>query len=450
MGVSYLELSFLTFQATFQTILLCLVGFMAARSGLLSRPTQKAMSNLNIKIFTPALIFTKLASKLSIGVMVDVSVIPLFFVFSTVVTYTTAKLVSNVLRFNRRESNFVTAMSVFGNTASLPVSIILALAYTLPGLRWDKVEEDSGESLASRGLLYLVIYQQLSLILRWSWGYNTLLAKPTEAELLQEEEEEQKSGYHSRKIHDLEHTLDSSATISETNPLLGGSKKLSIQQQYTEEVSRHSRQRSFSNSTESTLSSLHEPVTFRQFAHGAYQWFMGVMNPPLWAILAALIVAFTPFLKQEMFVKQGFVQKTVTAAIQQLANMAVPFILVVLGATLNPDANNSAPESKRHSELIVGSLAARIFLPALVILPTVVLAAKYLTVFPVLKDPMFVLVACILSITPPAVQLSQICSLNKVFEKEMAGILFWGYVVVVLPVVVMTVVLASQVIEWIK
>ena len=78
------------------------------------------------------------------------------------------------------------------------------------------------------------------------------------------------------------------------------------------------------------------------------------------------------------------------------------------------------------------------------------LAAKYLPLSSILTDPVFILVAFILTITPPAVQISQICQINKVFEREMAGILFWGYVVIVLPVIIGAVLLASQVILWVN
>lgn len=459
MAVSYLELSFLTLQATLQTILLCLVGFLAARHGLLTKPVQKALSNLNIKIFTPALIFSKLASKMSLAVMVDVSVIPLFYGLSVLVTLLAATLVARVLRLNRREANFVTAMSVFGNTSSLPVSIVMALAYTLPGLHWDRLEagDDSRENIASRGILYLVIVQQISLVLRWSWGYNSLLAKPTETELIQEAIQERKEVDFNNSASDLERGLGSSTTISETAPLLS-STKVSVQEWYTDQVSSHQRLLSETTDTDEPAPSpiAQPPMTLRTIASSALRWFLGVMNPPLWSILAALIVALTPSLKHEMFVHKGFVNKTVTAAVQQLATTAVPFILVVLGATLNPDeslANDTEQHksTKKHTQLVAGSIVSRMLLPPFLILPLTALASKHLAFFfPVLQDPVFLLVAFILTVTPPAVQLSQICSLNKVFEREMAQVLFWGYVVVVLPMIVGAVVLVSRVIEWVR
>ena len=437
-GISYIGLAFLTFQATFQTILICLIGYFSAKSGLLPKQAQKYLSHLNIDIFTPCLIFIKLASKLSLSVLVDVSVIPMLFVFSAIVTYGTAKLTSRIFQFNRRESNFVTAMAVFGNTSSLPVSVVLALAYTLPGLQWDQIPDDNGESIASRGILYLVIYQQLALILRWSWGYNTLLAKPTPQELEQE-------AFGGRI---LEHEP---ATSSETDSLLAESRKVGTPNYTLQESTTLPLAYSSTSSLESLQESSEPFADQKSVFHKAFKWFMGIMNPPLWAILASLIVALIPPLKYEIMLKGGFVQQTFTGAIHQVSNTAVPLVLIVLGASLIPDdTSSSVLSSKHYNKLIIGSLLSRIFLPAVVILPTVAVCAKYMTLFPILKDPCFLLVAFILTITPPAVQLSQICQINKVFEKEMAGILFWGYVVVILPVIIVTVVLVSQVTEWIQ
>jgi predicted permease len=450
-SVSYLNLTFLTFSATLQTICLCLVGFAAAKSGVLPKKAQKYLSQLNMKIFTPSLIFIKLASKLSLSALTDLSVIPVFFAFSTLVAYGAARLTSRVLAFSRRERNFVIAMSVFGNTSSLPVPIVLALATTLPGLKWSKIVGDNIEDIASRSILYLVVYQQLALVLRWSWGYNTLLSKQEES--FGEEVIEAKSAYQPHRSYsstsnsssneDLEAAFSVHTKVvinvsgKETQPLLVKNNNI-----YSSPATNILFQNDFSESKDSKPS----------VVYLAWNWLMGVMNPPLWSVVASLLVALTPALKYQLITHtDGFLCQNVTSSIKQLANSAVPLILINLGASLLPsDDPENETRSAHPTELIVGSLVSRIFLPSVVILPSVALAAKYMCFSPILTDPVFILVAFILTITPPAVQISQICQINKVFEREMAGILFWGYVVIVLPVIIGAVLLASQVIFWVN
>lgn len=448
--ISYLHLTVLTFSATLQTICLCLVGFAAAKSGILPRKAQKYLSQLNMKIFTPSLIFIKLASKLSVSALIDLSVIPLFFAFSTLVAYGAARLTSRVLAFSRRERNFVIAMSVFGNTSSLPVPIVLALATTLPGLNWSKIVDDNTDNIASRSILYLVVYQQLALVLRWSWGYNTLLAKQETSPV--EEVIEAKSDYQPHRSYSSTSTSSSSDDL-EAAFMIDTKPAITITATEVQPLLARVNDVSFSNTqnlhNEATMSNVgNELSLIKSLAN----WFLGVMNPPLWSVVVSLLVALTPTLKYQFITNtDGFFYQNITGTIKQLANSAVPLILINLGASLLPsDAPENETRSAHPNELIIGSLVSRIFLPSVVILPSIALAAKYITIFPILNDPVFILVAFILTITPPAVQISQICQINKVFEREMAGILFWGYVITVLPVIIGAVLLASNVIIWVK
>ena len=164
-------------------------------------------------------------------------------------------------------------------------------------------------------------------------------------------------------------------------------------------------------------------------------------------MLVSIMVGATPAVKHEFFYADGFLQHTVTEAIRQLGGIAIPLILVVLGSNLAPD-DSSAPPSKNYSKLIIGSLLSRIFFPSMIILPMISLCVKFVKVS-IFDDPIFLLVAFVLTIAPPAIQLSQICQLNKIFEKEMAGVLFWGYVVVTLPSTIFIVVLTTKVLEWV-
>jgi len=51
----------------------------------------------------------------------------------------------------------------------------------------------------------------------------------------------------------------------------------------------------------------------------------------------------------------------------------------------------------------------------------------------ILGDPVFVVVCYLLVGAPSALQLTQICQINGVYEAVIARLMFWSYVVVILP-----------------
>jgi hypothetical protein len=158
------------------------------------------------------------------------------------------------------------------------------------------------------------------------------------------------------------------------------------------------------------------------------------MNPPLWAMLIAVVIASIPRLQQLFFEEGSFIANSVTRAIGQSGGVAVPLILVVLGANL---ARNTLPkeahdenseENQIGTKLLVASLISRMLLPTIVMAPMLALAAKYVPVS-ILDDPIFVIVCFLLTGAPSALQLAQICQINGVYEGVMSKLLFQSYVI---------------------
>ncbi|ODQ77717.1 hypothetical protein BABINDRAFT_163423 [Babjeviella inositovora NRRL Y-12698] len=413
--LSYANISRITFQATVQVVFICLAGFICTKSGLLNSNAQKTISRLNVDLFTPCLVFTKLAPLLSFKKLIDLFVIPIFFAISTAIGYLCSRTTSSLLLLNDAETDFVTAMAAFGNSNSLPVSLTLALSYTLPNLDWEDVENDTPEKIASRGILYLLIFQQLGQILRWSWGYNTLLRKrdPKEIRLVT-------TGYVEDSLPDEETEL--------------------IEPRESEEPE--------------DTPIVYEPPLLNRWAKFAYNVsnnrfvarFMGFMNPPLYSMLLAVIVATITPIQQELYVKESFLNHTLASAIRQLGSVSIPLILICLGSNLAP-SNDIPPPTRHYNRIVFASLVSRMVLPLLLLLPLIAVAVKYFQIS-ILDDPIFLVVSFILTVSPPAIQLSQICQLNDLFQREMAGVLFWGYVVLTLPTTIAIVVGALEVLEW--
>ena len=527
---NYLHITFLSFQAVIEVVIVCLAGFWAANSGLLNNNATKIISRLNVDLFTPALIFTKLASSLSLRKLLEVIIIPILYAVTTLVSYISATYISSLLGLTEPESNFVTAMAVFGNSNSLPVSLTLALAYTLPGLEWDDIENDNADKIASRGLVYLLIFQQLGQMLRWSWGFNTLLKRqphdviyaencdiednpepnaafstqsassPETERLLQpnssfdSDTEPRSSSIDSNKSNNLpqvhsygssngaddENTIsdptdvdsDVGSVDSEPSVMVLSSEMLPNTRKDDGEpirairtVSRNARgdlvvqiqdieskgEQDDGEETHPCTNALEQSrngeisgfeAHFKKFCQGVMNW----MNPPLWSMILAIIVASIGPIRYQFYEADGFIQNTLAKAIKELGSVSIPLILVVLGANLAP-SSEIPPACKHYSRMIFGSLISRMVLPSIVLLPLIVLCVKYVNIS-IMDDPIFTITSFLLITSPPAIQLSQICQLNEIYQKEMAGVLFYGYVILTLPVTIFIVVTALQCVAW--
>ncbi|VEU21777.1 DEKNAAC102529 [Brettanomyces naardenensis] len=481
---NYLHTTFLTFQAVIEVVIVCLSGFWAASHGLLSNDGTKVISRLNVDLFTPALIFTKLASSLSLKKLLEVIIIPILYAITTLVSYVAANFMGRVLDLSDPESNFVTAMAVFGNSNSLPVSLTLALAYTLPGLEWDDVDDDTPDKIASRGLVYLLIFQQLGQMLRWSWGYNSLLKKQPHDVIYSGEPDTERrellpgssdsiakspSTAHSYGSSGIEGSSDSVEEINDDAGSIDSENGVTMLSsdiivptsaiiQPVRTVSRTAGGQILVEiedkedtedellPEENTAVSLAEPEQQSSIFKRAFSRFMGWMNPPLWSMLTAIFVASIPPIRYQFYEANGFIQNTLAKSIKELGSVSIPLILVVLGANLAP-SSDIPPACKHYKRMIFGSLVSRMVLPSIVLLPLIAFCVRYIRLS-IMDDPIFLITSFLLITSPPAIQLSQICQLNEIYQKEMAGVLFYGYAVLTLPVTIFIVVSALQCMQW--
>lgn len=520
------HLCLLVFEAVLEVVCVSLPGYIVARLGHFDADKQKFLANLNVMLFTPCLIFTKLASQLNAEKLSDLAIIPAIFIVQTLVSWIVSILVAKGFRFNKRASNFVTAMGVFGNSNSLPISLVLSLSQTIKGLHWDRIPGDNDDEVGARGILYLLIFQQLGQLVRWSWGYHVLLAtkdkypeyqddlveegqyrysdeEPSEqepeiliggldgdteddgesndsedyipagrtplantsraslagsavddADLLNFKKGDFPANGHTLANNGLEDGILSFPRIrlqDETEVEQGaiGRVKRQLTSLSDRAVGATSRQyQRFPQPVQTILSFISRSVA--KSVNFAWEF----MNPPLWAMLCAVIVASVPKLQQLFFEEGSFVKNSVTNAVQSSGGVAVPLILVVLGANL---ARNTAAhefpldpeEEKIGTKLLIASLLSRMLLPTLIMAPILAFTAKYLPIS-ILDDPIFIIVCFLLTGAPSALQLAQICQINNVYEKTMGRILFQSYVIWILPSTLFLVMMALEVIEWAK
>ncbi|RAR11867.1 kinase-like protein [Stemphylium lycopersici] len=526
----FANLTLLVFEAVMEVVCVSAPGYIVARMGQFDAESQKFLANLNTQLFTPCLIFTKLASQLTAEKLAELAVIPVIFIVQTLISYIAALLVSRICKFNKRASNFVVAMAVFGNSNSLPISLVISLSKTLSGLHWDKVPGDNDNEVGARGILYLLIFQQLGQLVRWTWGFNVLLAPASaykdedggknnaiesgeysddEAQRLLDDSH---SDYESGNVTSYATSADNSdsgsdsdsifhreeaqATASFVTPTNGnatvpgagdmsGTSNGHVNGHLNGVLEAHNKskntpkgfkgmpkragmalKRSASSVSMSTTRAgnrvfntlpkwLQGPCS--KIGRGLTRFFKGVwdfMNPPLWAMLIAILIASIPPLQHLFFTPGTFINNSVTRAVNQSGQVAVPLILVVLGANL---ARNTLPKEDQHSiedpsverKLVIASLVSRMLIPTLLMAPMLALTAKYVPVS-ILDDPIFIIVCFLLSGAPSALQLAQICQINNVYMGAMSRILFQSYVVWILPSTLLLVMLALETVEWAK
>jgi predicted permease len=371
---------------------------------------------------------------------------------------------------------------------------------------------DNDDEVAARGILYLLIFQQLGQLVRWSWGYHVLLAPPESYELREEDEAIEEGRYMDNPTEQLIPGLDSGDETEEhfegygqrsdadtsspsfesggrtpitnvryvssgsdndeeqvepskapgllTTPANGNLTSFptikSPSQQEEQDIPagvrgfipmvRLKARRGasvVSHRISATSQELFEklPSPFQKFLSATgkalARFFRGVrefMNPPLWAMLIAIVVASIPKLQDLFFAPGSFIANSVTRAVAQSGGVAVPLILVVLGANL---ARNTLPreaveenseESQIGTKLMIASLISRMLLPTIIMAPLLALVAKYVPIS-IVDDPIFVIVCFLLTGAPSALQLAQICQINGVYEGVMSKLLFQSYVI---------------------
>ena len=414
---------------------------------------------------------------------------------------------------------------------------------------------DNDGEVAARGILYLLIFQQLGQLVRWSWGYNVLLAPADKVGGTDEnnnarlENGEDGSEERGRLLgdtsidEDRDEQNNSGSDDTKVDDRVRGKRSANGSQFGSEFLSGDQtpithRQRSSSASTESSVkqSSKSQPppdllptptngnvkpsrhkyltpylpsilsdndvmeeecpsgvrgypvrlrIAVRKAMNTLYKsisgasrsafealpdslqqglskagsalrnFFVGVwsfMNPPLWAMLAAIVVASIPDLQRFFFTDGTFFKNSVTSAIKQSGGVAVPLILVVLGGnlarnTLPVENGHTKEDDKEETKLLIAALSSRMLLPTIIMAPLLAVTAKFVPVS-ILDDPIFVIVCFLITGAPSALQLAQICQINNVYMGAMSRLLFQSYVVWILPSTLILVMCALEVVEW--
>ncbi|EJC99381.1 uncharacterized protein FOMMEDRAFT_170658 [Fomitiporia mediterranea MF3/22] len=160
------------FGAILEVFLLCLAGYILSRRGILDKKTQKQINRLNVSLFTPSLLFSKVAFSLTPAKLRELWIIPIFFFVVTGVSMGISYILGLIFRLKKSQRNFAIAAAMFMNSNSLPIALMQSLVVAVPNLKWE--DDDTKNSMLGRALSYLVLSSTLGMVLRWSYGVHLL------------------------------------------------------------------------------------------------------------------------------------------------------------------------------------------------------------------------------------------------------------------------------------
>lgn len=445
--LDFVEILIFTSRGLIEIAVICFLGFLISKKNI-PPSLQKSITQLNIILFTPCLILTLVSSNFVISDFRDIILTPFLFLLITLISYFYGTTLSFCFNLNKKESGFVKAVAVFGNSGSYPILLCMLLANDLKGIKWDKIPDDSTEKMEKRSLLYVLIFLQISQFLRWSWGYNVLLKKNDENSL-------DKSDSNNNKVDSViqESNLSSLFKIkssSNNNTLLFDEKSITYDEHSkfsaheisdysnTEDhLSHNSRFNKVDKSVSSEIVFVNKKKKILIFFTKPFKKIIYFLNPPLIALIFSMIISFFPKLQYQIFINDdSFIKKAFIKPLVHLGSISIPLIILNLGASLYPHKKTEF-YSKNYKKILILSVISRMILPPITIFPLFYLIYKK-TNFLNFNDPIFIITAFILTSAPPAIQLSQLTQINNVFEKEMTQILFWSYVFLAFPITVIS------------
>ncbi|ORY99967.1 auxin efflux carrier [Syncephalastrum racemosum] len=463
-------------------------GFCLTKAGYITTDKQKWLSRLNMVFFTPCLLFTNIASVMSLKQLIDYWPIPCFYIIFFILSFTTAQLVARMTGLTREFRRFVLACVMFSNTNSLPIAVISSLAVSEAGkvLYWGA--DDTQQSVAARGISYALFYAIFGNLVRWSYGYSLLQPKDESTVVVDYSPQVRHLGQQTAttaqdygtataatkspssgasSTHSSDILLDverdggmarrtSSVTLAGDHPTKHQQKQPAATVTPPNEAtgllssfpSLPSDLDDQDNTSDDTTLWQRIKARIPESVISWVTWANNFMTPPLYAAILALFVGLIPPFKHVLFAQDSFLYPSFTSAIQSCGRAAVPIILVCLGAQLTDILHSDRDHHGQGAKPVAVAITVRMILVPLMVIPTVLLFVTYGSSWAgIATDPVFGVMMIILGCTPTAINLVQISQVTGAFEEEMLRVLFWSYGVVCVPVFTVVVFAALSIVD---
>ncbi|POW14757.1 hypothetical protein PSTT_02669 [Puccinia striiformis] len=147
-------------------------GYIAAIRGIIDCKCRRQLNRLNVGLFTPALVFGKVAFFLTPEKLAGLWIIPASFAIITSVSFASAWCLGKMFRLSRLHLNVAVAGAMFMNTNTIPIALIQSLSLSLDKLKINNM--DTPDKELGRAFSYLAVYSLLGSLLRWSYGVRLL------------------------------------------------------------------------------------------------------------------------------------------------------------------------------------------------------------------------------------------------------------------------------------
>ncbi|GLC46287.1 hypothetical protein PLESTB_000995100 [Pleodorina starrii] len=374
--------------------LFCAVGAWAASRGLLSPEGRRVISSLTLHIFTPCLLFSKLAVGVGLQEVVRLWLLSANIVASHVVGLLLGLLAVRAGRAPYRLRNQLVLSCGVGNVGNLPFVLLAGLAAD-PALPFAAAlgPVAAGE-LAMR---YVALSNLSAALIQFPLTYIFMqkpssTPTPTPAPV----PESLPAG----SCDEVDNAASTSTSSKNSRDGDGGSPDSST-----------------STTSSSTSSGGNEGGRWRSVV-------AGVCSPPTLASLAAVVVASVGWLRDALFSPGGCL-RLVGEVSDALGAVCIPALLLVLGANLSRGPGVAA--GRLPGACVAAAVATR-----LVLLPAVcgaaLLGAWRAGLLPAGTDPLAMLVMFIMHATPTAVLVHSMATIFSNAEDEVAALLFWQYI----------------------
>ncbi|PPQ71103.1 hypothetical protein CVT25_004975 [Psilocybe cyanescens] len=130
------------------------------------------INRLNVSLFTPALLFSKVAFYLTPEKLKELWVIPIWFIIVTGTSMVVGRVLGWTFGLRKSQRSFVMAAAMFMNSNALPIALMRSLVVSVPDLAWGS--DDNKNAMLGRALTYLTMYSTLGMVVRYSYGVSLL------------------------------------------------------------------------------------------------------------------------------------------------------------------------------------------------------------------------------------------------------------------------------------
>jgi auxin efflux carrier family protein len=412
-------------QASLSVLLVIFYGGIAAWMGLLSPASTKAISKVCVRLFLPALLFTKIGAELHTGSAGRYATVLAW----AVVCHAASFVVGIAAHLLAGMPDWTTVALMFNNSTSYPLLLIAALDET--GILKNLVGADESTSEAvERAKSYFLVFATVSSCLTFAVGPRLI-----DSEHAPEPEEEDKPSPNASSLSSDAGDADDerSQAGEDTGLLQAGSVNFqnpfhgSHSVKFFPSIRKPSAVPKVRELTE-RRASIMPRQQWRRLSPRAKWWLLFVsdfFNAPLLGAVAGAVVGLTPVLHTAFFSDTqdgGIFTAWLTASLRSIGGLFVPLPVVVAGVSLFTSMRDARRNSIAESQpKLPWGVVAFVLVLRFVVWPAVSITSIWLLASRTEllgSDPMLWFTLMLMPTGPPAMKLITLVQVSDADEAE--------------------------------